>query len=238
MIPVSSAFLTVCAGVNLPSLPSFLTVTLPLLSTSIVASAKSGLAAFTASLIFSCSAGVTLFGSATSTGVGALTPSLLSSCLTVFSAGIVPRTLSSLSLTVTVPSSATSTFAPSGRSLFAFFTASSTAFLFSGVNAFALSTVIGVSGALIPVSGASSFSIVSSGPNLAVFVVSPSFTVTVTLPLSSTLIWSSVSVGLTSFTASLIFACSSVVTFCGSLTLTGLGLFNVNFVASSTTVSF
>ena len=90
----------------------------------------------------------------------------------------------------------------------------------------------------MPVSGVSSFSIVSSGPNLAVFVFSPSFTVTVTLPLSSTVIWSSVNPGLTAFTASLIFPCSSVVTFCGSTTLTGLGLFNVNLLVSSTTVSF
>ena len=113
---------------------------------------RSGLAVFTASLIFPCSALLTLFGSATSTGVGALTPNFVSSCLTVFSAGIVPSTLSSLSLTVTVPSSDTSTLAPSGRFGLASLTAFSTAFLFSGVNAFALSTVIGVSGALMPVS--------------------------------------------------------------------------------------
>ena len=149
MIPVSSDFLTVCAGVNVALLPSFVTVTLPLLSTVIVASAKSGLAAITAALIFSCSGPVTFSGSATSTGVGALTPSLLSSCFTVFSAGIVPKTFPFLSFTVTAPSSPTSIFASAGRVGLACLIASSTAFLFSGVNAFALSTVIGVSGALI-----------------------------------------------------------------------------------------
>ena len=157
-MPVS-AFLTVCAGVSLPSLPSFLTVTLPLSSTVMSSSVKfrSGFAFLTASLIFPCSASVTFSGSATSTGVGAFTPSLLSSCLTVFSAGMVPRTLPSLSLTVTAPSSATSTFAPSGKVGLAFLTASSTAFLFSGVNALALSTVIGFSGALMPVSASAGF---------------------------------------------------------------------------------
>ena len=188
-MPVSSAFLTVCAGVRVALLPSFVTVTLPLLSTSIVASARSGFAFLMASLIFPCSASVTFSGSATSTASGALTASLLSSCLTVFSAGMVPRTFPFLSFTVTAPSSPTVTFAPSGKFGFAFLTASSTAFLFSGVNAFALSTVIGVSGALMPVSGVvSSFSIVSSGPNVAVLVFSPSVTVTFTLPLLSTVI--------------------------------------------------
>ena len=84
----------------------------------------------------------------------------------------------------------------------------------------------------------SSFSIVSFGPSLAVFVVSPSFTVTFTLPFSSTVIWSSVNVGLTAFTASFTAFCSSAVNWSGFLTLTGLGLVNVNFEVSSTTVSF
>ena len=97
-------------------------------------------------------------------------------------------------------------------------------------------STFGAAGAVV--SASSSFSIVSSGPKFPVFVFSPSFTVTVTLPLSSTWIWLSVNVGLTAFTASLIFACSSVVTFCGSWTLTGLGLFNDNLFSSFTTVSF
>ena len=140
----------------------------------------------------------------------------------------------SLSFTVTVPSLPTSIVAPSGKFGFAFLTASSTAFFSSSSNLAGSFTATGSAGAF----SESSFSIVSLGPNVAVFVFSPSFTATVTLPFSSTLIWSSVNPGLTAFTASLIFPCSSVVTFCGSLTLTGLGLFNVNFVASSTTVSF
>ena len=249
-ISVSSAFLTVCAGVNVAFLPSFVIVTLPLLSTVIVASAKSGLAAITAALIFSCSGPVTFSGSATSTGVGALTPSLFASCATVLSGVNLPISLPVLSLTVTVPSSATSIVAPSGNvllpspSLFASSTAFLTLSLSSSVNAFELSTVTGVFGTLMPASSGvvSSFSIVSSGPSFPVFVISllstVSFTVTVTLPLSSTWIWLSVNVGLTAFTASLIFACSSVVTFCGSWTLTGLGLFNDNLFSSFTTVSF
>ena len=154
----SPAFLTVCSGLNFPVFPSFVTVTLPLLSTVIVASAKSGLAAITASLILPCSSGFTFSGSATSTGVGAFTPSLDSFCLTVLSAEIVPITLPVLSLIVTVPSSDTLIVAPSGRvllpelSLLAFLTASSTSFLFCSVNALALSTVIGAAGALIFVS--------------------------------------------------------------------------------------
>ena len=139
----------------------------------------------------------------------------------------------SLSVTVTVPSSPTVTFASAGKSGFAFLTASSTAFFSSSVNLDGSFTSV-FSGAF----SESSFSIVSSGPNLAVFVVSPSFTVTVTLPLSSTVIWSSVKLGLTAFTASFTACCSSGVSFSKFLTLTLLGLFNVNFVASSTTVSF
>ena len=135
---------------------------------------RSGLAFFTASLIFPCSVGVTFSGSATSTASGAFTPSLLLSCLTVFSAGIVPITLSVLSLIVTVPSSPTSIFVPSGRFGFAFFTASSTAFLFSGVNALALSTVTGVFGSLIsaPVALPSKAFSASSKAFLALFICS------------------------------------------------------------------
>ena len=154
----SPAFLTVCSGVSFPVFPSFVTVTLPLLSTVIVASAKSGLAAITAALILPCSSVVTSFGLATSTGVGAFTPSLESSCFTVFSGLIVPISLPSLSLIVTVPSSATSIVAPSGRvllpepSLFASSTAFLTLSLSSFVKALALSTVIGDFGAFIVVS--------------------------------------------------------------------------------------
>ena len=164
----------------MPSLPSFVTVTLPLLSTVMSSSVKfrSWLAFFIASLIFPCSASVTLFGSFTSTGVGALTPSLFASCATVLSGVILAISLPVLSLTVTVPSSATSIVAPSGNvlvpspSLFASSTAFLTLSLSSFVSAFALSTVTGVFGALISVSCVSSFSIVSSGPSLAVFVTS------------------------------------------------------------------
>ena len=52
------------------------------------------------------------------------------------------------------------------------------------------------------------------------------------------MIWSSVNVGLTAFTASFTAFCSSAVNCSGFFTLTGLGLVNVNFEVSSTTVSF
>ena len=160
-MPVSSAFLTVCAGVNVALLPSFVTFTLPLLSTVMSSSVKfrSWLASLIAFLIFPCSASVTFSGSATSTASGALTPSLLSSCLTVLAGSILAISLPVLSFTVTVPSSATSIVAPSGNvllpspSLFASSTAFLTLSLSSFVNAFELSTVTGVFGALMPVSG-------------------------------------------------------------------------------------
>ena len=144
-------------------------------------------------------------------------------------------------VTVTLPSLSTAIWS-SVRPGFAFLTASLIACFSSGVK-FAGSFTATFAGSTNSAPGVvSSFSIVSSGPSVAVFVTSwsltVSFTVTVTLPLSSTLIWSSVNVGLTSFTASFTAFCSSGVSFCGSLTLTGLGLFNVNFEVSSTTVSF
>ena len=178
---------------------------------------RSGLAFLTASLIFPCSSGVTLFGLATSTASGALTPSLLSSCFTVFSAGIVPRTLPSLSFTVTVPSSATSTFAPSGRFGFAFLTASSTAFLFSAVNAFALSTFIGVSGAFISSAFFTAFSAGIVPRTLS------SLSVTVTVPSLPTVTFASAgNVGFAFLTASSTAPFSSFVKLVGSFTSTGL----------------
>ena len=68
--------------------------------------------------------------------------------LTVLSAGIVPICFPSLSVTVTVPSSATVIVASFGRFGFASFTASSTAFFSSGVNLDGSFTSTGVFGAL------------------------------------------------------------------------------------------
>ena len=140
--PLSPDFLMVCDGLSVPFLPSFSTVTLPLLSTVIVASVKSGLAFLIATLIFPCSSGVTFSGSFTATFSGAFTASLLSSCLTVLSELIFPISFPALSVIVTLPSSATVTFASFGKFGFA----SSTAFLTfpfsSSVNAFEFATVI------------------------------------------------------------------------------------------------
>ena len=64
-------------------------------------------------------------------------------------AGIVPILLPFASVTVTVPSSATSMFASCGRFGFAFLTASSTAFFSSGVKWDGSATSTGLVGALI-----------------------------------------------------------------------------------------
>ena len=140
-------------------------------------------------------------------------------------------------VTVTLPSLSTaiwSSFRPGFASLTAFLIAA-----FSSSVKFAGFLTATFAGSFNSAPGVvSSFSIVSSGPSFPVFVVSPSFTLTVTLPLSSTVIWSSVNPGLTAFTASFTAFCSSSVSFCVSLTLTGLGLFNDNLVSSFTTVSF
>ena len=179
----SSAFLTVCAGVNLPSsLPSLsVTVTVPSLPTSIVAfNGRSGFAFLTASSTAFFSSSVNLDGSFTLTGSAGAT--IAPAFLTVLSAVIVPISLPSLSVTVTVPSFPTVIFASFGRFGFASLTASSTAVFSSGVKLDGFFTPTGAFGAL-------SFSTtVSACESCPTFWLSPVPCVTVTAPSSETTI--------------------------------------------------
>ena len=201
---IASAFLTVCAGVNLPiSLPSLsVTVTDP--SSPTVTFASAGRSLFASLTAFSTSffsSSVNLDGSFTLTGVGAL--SFSNTVSSWDSAPVLPP-----SVTITVPSLLTSIFAVSGKSLLAFLTASLT-FPFSSSVKCDLSATSVFSGAFkaILLSLVSSFLTVLS----AVIFLSPAVPIgTVTVPSSATWISSSLKPrsGLAALTASLTFCFS------------------------------
>ena len=136
--------------------------------------------------------------------------------------------MSSLSFTVTVPSSATVTFASAGRSLFASLTAFSTAFFSSSVNLDGSFTSTGSAGATI----ASAFLTVCAGVNLPISL--PSLSVTVTDPSSPTVTFASAGrslfASLTAFSTSFF---SSSVNLDGSFTLTGVGALSFSNTVSS-----
>ena len=231
---VSPAFLTVCAGVNVPiSLPSLsVTVTDPSFPTVTFASAGNlGFASFTAFLTASFSSSVKWDGSATSTGVvGALifsiTVSFCESCPTfLFSP--------SPCVTVTDPSFATVIVAPAGSVLLPLpsLLASSTAFFtaaFSSSVKFVLSTTSVFSGAFkaIILSSAVACLTVLAG-SIVWFPADPIGTVTV--PSSATLISSYVKSRslLAAITASLTARFSASVSFAGFDTIVIAGSFNV-----------
>ena len=180
----------------MPSLS--VTVTVPSSATSIVASVgRSLFASLTACLTSSFSLSVNLDGLTTSTGLAGA----FSDGLTVCSGFNLPISLPSLSVTVTVPSLPTVTFASFGRSGFAFLTASSTLPFSSSVNLDGSFTSTGV--------GALSFSNTVSSWDSAP-VLPPSVTITVPSLLTSIFAVSGKSL-LAFLTASLTFPFSSSV---------------------------
>ena len=201
---IASAFLTVCAGVNLPSSFPSLSVTVTVPSSPTVTFASAGRSLFASLTAFSTSffsSSVNLDGSFTLTGVGAL--SFSNTVSSWDSAPVLPP-----SVTITVPSLLTSIFAVSGKSLLAFLTASLT-FPFSSSVKCDLSATSVFSGAFkaILLSLVSSFLTVLS----AVIFLSPAVPIgTVTVPSSATLISSSLKPrsGLAALTASLTFCFS------------------------------
>ena len=106
---------------------------------------RSGFAFLTASSTAFFSSSVNLDGSFTSTGFSGA----FRAALTALSAGIVPIGLPSLSVTVTVPSLPTVTFASAGNVGFAVLTASSTAPFSSFVKLDGSLTSTGLAGATI-----------------------------------------------------------------------------------------
>ena len=213
----SGAFTSVDTVLSLPIVfgfsPSFVTVTLPSLSTAIWSSFRPGFAFLTASLIAAFSSSVNLDGSFTATFSGSFNSSAF---LTVCAGVNLPISLPVLSFTVTVPSLPTVIAASIGRSGFAFLTASSTAFFSSSVNSDGFFTSTGSAGAT---TAPAFFTVLSAG---IVPIVSPSLSFTVTAPsLPTSIVVSFGNVGLASLTASSTAFFSSFVRLDGSFTPTG-----------------
>ena len=231
VLPVLSNGLTVSFPSNLPVLSPSVTVTLPLPSTLILSLDKPELAATTASLTASFSAGVRLFTSLTSTGVGLLSLIILLSSTTVLSAGTVPVLPPWLIVTLPLSSTVTS----SGfrfKSGLAFIIASLTLPFSVSSKASGFLTSTGGAGGLILF--ITSFCLtVCSGVNSPVL---PSVVFTVTLPSLPTVISSFVklSVGLASITACLTASFSLVVRSVLSDTGTSsVGGFKFNFLSAT-----
>ena len=214
--------LTVSSAFKVPVLlPSF-TVTLPLLSTVIIAVSDNEFFSFTAAATLSLSSCVKSVISFTSVLAGACKSRIVSFCTTVWS-GVNEPTLPPW-LIFTDPSSFT-VMSSSVKFLsgFAALIASLTACFSVSFNAFALSTFTGSFGGL-KLFWTSFCLTVFSGANVPVL---PSF-VTVTVPSSATVMYAFVKVGLAAITASITLSFSSLVRSFRSLTSTGVGSAKVN----------
>ena len=225
VLPALSNGFTVSFRSNVPVfLPSaVVTVTLPLLSTSILSSSARLFFALTAAATLSFSAWVKLVTSFTSVLSGVWSSSIVSFCTTVWS-GVNEPTLPPW-LILTEPSSFTVIssslkFLSGLASLIASFTSCFSVW----DNAFLFSTGTGSFGGLNSL--ATSFCLtVFSGANVPVL---PSLVFTVTVPSSATVISSFVKVGFAFITASLTLSFSSDVSDFRSFTSTGVGSFNCN----------
>ena len=214
--------LTVSSAFKVPVLlPSF-TVTLPLLSTSIVAVSGNEFFSLTAAATLSLSSCVKFVRSFTSIFSGAVKSRIVSFCTTVWS-GVNEPTLPPW-LIFTDPSSFT-VMSSSVKFLSGFATliASLTACFSSVVKEFLFTTGTGSFGGL-KLFWTSFCLTVFSGANVPVL---PSF-VTVTVPSSATVMSAFVKVGLAAITASITLSFSSLVRSFRSLTSTGVGSAKVN----------